>query len=230
MDETIALPIWLVNISVTFGGMTGAMHGARKKMDVFGTLGVGVAAALGSGTIRDLSLARVPAFLYTPLVGYAVLGGVAGYFLARGMQYINRTIFLLDTLLIGAWVVLGAELALAFGLTPISAVLMGVISAVGGGLVRDLLCRDLPTAFSPVQFETAGAVIASVVFVFADSQLPRSLAEIIAIVSATLIRVMALRYRWHSISAVELSERLRGRESSYDPATGTITVQRTVAR
>ncbi len=230
MEETIALPDWLVNISVTFGGMTGAMHGVRKRMDVFGTLVVGVAAALGAGTIRDLSLGRVPVFLYTPLVGYAVLGGVAGYFLARAMRYINRTIFLLDTLLIGTWVVLGAELALEHGLAPISAVIMGVITAVGGGLVRDVLCRDLPTAFSPVQFETAGAVIASIVFVVADQLLPRGFAEAIAIVSATLIRVLALRFRWHSMSAVELSERLRGRTSTYDAATGTITVMRTAAR
>lgn len=230
MPETIALPDLLVNVSVMFGGMTGAMHGARKRMDLFGTLVVGLAAALGAGTIRDLSLARVPAFLYTPLVGYAVLGGLAGYVLARAMRFINRTIFFLDTLLIGAWVVLGAELALNHGLAPVSAVAMGVITAVGGGLVRDVLCRDLPTAFSPIQFETAGAVIASVLFVVVDSYGPRGLAEAVAIVSATVLRVLALRYRWHSMSAVELSERLRGRQSSYDPATGTITVQRTAAR
>lgn len=228
--DTIGLPDWLVNVSITFGGMAGAMHGVRKRMDVFGTLVVGVAAALGAGTIRDLSLGRVPAFLYTPLVGYAVLGGIAGYFLARAMRYINRTIFLLDTLLIGVWVVLGCQLGLAFGLAPISAVLMGVISAVGGGLVRDVLCRDIPTAFSPIQFETAGAVLAAVVYVIADGFLTRSLAEAVAIISATGIRVLALRYRWRSMSAVELSERLRGRQAQYDPATGTLTVMRVAPR
>ena len=230
MDETIALPEWLVSISVTFGAMTGAMHGARKKMDVFGTPVVGVAAALGAGTVRDLALGRVPVFLYTDLAGYAVLGGIAGYFLARAMKYINRTIFLLDTLLIGVWVVLGAELALLYGLAPLSAVVMGVLTAVGGGLVRDVLCRDLPTAFNPLHFETVGAVIASIVFVASDAVVPRSAAEVIAIVSATGIRVAALRFRWHSISAVELSERLRGRHTTYDPSTGTITVMRVPAR
>lgn len=226
MADTIAVPDLLVNVSVTFGGMTGAMHGVRKKMDVFGTLLVGVAAAIGAGTIRDLCIGRVPAFLYTPLVGYAVLGGIAGYFLARAMKYINRTIFLLDTMLIGAWVALGCQLGLNFGLSPVSAVLMGVISSVGGGLVRDVLCRDIPTAFSPIQFESATAVIASVLFVTAAALLPNSFAEAVAIVSATLIRVLALHYRWHSMSAVELSERLRGRVARYDPATGTLTVMR----
>lgn len=228
--ETIGLPEWLVNVSVTFGGMTGAMHGVRKRMDVFGTLVVGVAAALGSGTIRDLSIGRVPAFLYTPLIGYAVLGGIGGYFLARAMKYLNKTIFLLDTLLIGVWVVLGCELGLAFGLAPVSAVLLGVISAVGGGLIRDVLCRDIPTAFNPIQFETAGAVVSAIVFVIADSALPRTLAEAIALVTATGIRVLALRLRWRSMSAVELSERLRGRHAQYDPATGTLTVMRVEPR
>lgn len=223
-DDVIALPFWLVIASVTFGGMTGAMHGARKKMDVFGTLIVAVTAALGAGTIRDLVIGRVPAFLYTPLVGYAVLGGVAGYFLARFMRYINRTIFLLDTALIGFWVVLGAELALLFGLTPLAAILVGVISSVGGGLLRDVICRDPPTAFNPAHFEAAGAVVASVLFVVVDMLVPdRGVAQGVAIVAAALVRAAALRWRWHSISAVELSERLRGRKTIYDPTTGTLT-------
>jgi uncharacterized membrane protein YeiH len=230
MDETISLPDWLVYVSVTFGGMTGAMHGARKNMDVFGTLIVAVIAAVGAGTIRDLSIGRVPIWLYSPLAGYAILGGIAGYFLARAMRYINRTIFLLDTLLIGVWVVLGAELALLFGLAPQSAILLGVITAVGGGVVRDVVCRDIPTAFNPAQFETVGAVIAATVFVLADSAFPRTYAEALAIITATTIRALALRYRWRSISAVELSERLRGRKSHYDPSTGTLTVMRVAPR
>ena len=110
--EMIAIPDLLTNISITFGGMTGAMHGARKRMDLFGTLVMGVIVAIGAGIVRDLSIGRLPAFLYSSMVGYAILGGIAGYFLARAMRFINRTIFLIDTLLIGAWVCLGCELAL----------------------------------------------------------------------------------------------------------------------
>lgn len=226
MPDVITLPDWLLFISVTFGGMTGAMHGARKRMDVFGTLFVGVLSAVGAGVIRDLCIGRAPVILYLPLIGYAVLGGFAGYFLARAMRYINKMIFLLDTLLIGVWVALGCQLAFKFGLSPVSAVLMGVISSVGGGLVRDVLCRDIPTAFSPIQFEAATALIASTLFVLTFSVLPNFFAESVAIGSATALRVLALRYRWHSLSAVELSERLRGRKAYYDPATGTLTIMR----
>lgn len=223
MEDTIALPEWLVSLSVVFGGMTGAMHGARKKYDLFGTLLVAIAAALGAGVIRDLTLGRVPVMLYTNLAGYAVLGALAGYLLARMMRYINRTIYALDTMLIGVWVVLGAELALQFGLSKPAAIMMGVITSVGGGVVRDVLCRDAPTAFNPAQFEAAGAVVASFLFVTVDSILPdRGVAEAIALISASLLRIVALRYRWHSLSAVALSERLRGRRSIYDPTTGTI--------
>ena len=226
MAETIVVPDLLVNLSVTFGGMTGAMHGVRKRMDVFGTLVVGVASAIGAGIIRDLSIGRLPAFLYSSMVGYAILGGVAGYFLARAMRFINRTIFLLDTLLIGAWVVLGCELALEHGGSAITAVFIGVLGAIGGGALRDVLCRDIPTAFNPLHFETAGAMVAAVLFVAGDAFLSRGAAQTLAIVSAILIRLLAVRYRWHSISAVELSERMRGRKTHYDPATGTITIMR----
>ncbi len=230
MEETIVVPNLLVNISIAFGGMAGAMHGVRKRMDVFGTMVVGVSLAIGAGIIRDLSIGRVPAFLYSTMVGYAILGGIAGYFLARAMRFVNRTIFLIDTLLIGAWVVLGCELALQYGGSNVTAVFIGVLGAVGGGVVRDVLCRDIPTAFNPAHFETAGALVASVLFVTADYYGPRSAAQVLAIVSAMLIRVLAVRYRWHSISAVELSERMRGRKAHYDPATGTITVMRVAPR
>jgi uncharacterized membrane protein YeiH len=230
-DEIIAVPFWLWAVTTTLGGMSGAMHAARKRMDVFGTLVVAVGMSVMAGVLRDLCLGRVPAFLYTSIVGYAFLGGIAGYVLSWLMQYVNRTIFVLDTLLIGAWVVLGVQLGLAYGLNAMAAVVMGVITAVGGGVFRDLLCRDIPTAFSPVQFETASAVLVAVLFVVADSVLAvRPVAEAIAITGAIAIRIAALRFRWHSISAVELSERLRGRHASYDPQTGTITVMRVPAR
>jgi uncharacterized membrane protein YeiH len=226
-SEVIAVPFWLWAVTSTLGGMSGAMHAARKQMDVFGTLVVAVGMSVMAGVIRDLCLGRVPAFLYTPIVGYAFLGGIAGYALSWAIKYANRTIFILDTLLLGAWVVLGVQLGLAYGLNPMSSILMGVITAVGGGVFRDLLCRDIPTAFSPVQFETASAVLVAVLYIAVDAIVPlQSLAEAVAITGAIAIRIAALRYRWHSISAVELSERLRGRRANYDPQTGTITIMK----
>ncbi len=222
--STIQIPEALTIASVTLGGMGGALHAMRKDMDVFGTLLVGTVTALGAGVIRDLLIDRTPVFLYSNLIGYALLGGLGGYILGRIMRYINKLVFLLDTALIGAWVVLGVELALDAGLTSVSAGFIGAVSATGGGVIRDVLCRDVPTAFSPVQFDAAAAALASGLFVVVETAFPgRSIAEVTAIVAAAVLRAVALNRRWHAPSAIELSERLRGRAVSYDAATGTIT-------
>ena len=224
MSDTIQIPDLVVLASVTLGGMGGALHAMRKDMDVFGTLLVGVVTALGAGVLRDLAIGRTPVFLYSNLIGYAILGGIGGYILGRLLDYVNRLVFILDTALIGVWVVLGAQLALLAGLTPISAIVIGALSAVGGGVIRDVLCRDTPTAFSPVQFDAAAGALASILYVAIATWFPNfGIPEVLAIVSAAALRGLALRYRWHLPSAVELSERLRGRTVNYDAATGTIT-------
>lgn len=224
MADTIQIPNLVVLASVTLGGMGGTLHGMRKNMDVFGTLLVGVVTALGAGVLRDLAIARTPVFLYSGLIGYAILGGIGGYLLGRMLKYMNRLVFILDTALIGVWVVLGAQLALLAGLSNVSAITIGALSAIGGGVIRDVLCRDTPTAFSPVQFDAGTAAVTSILYVALVSLVPTwGIAEWVAIIAAALLRAAALHFRWHLPSAVELSERIRGRPSSYDPATGTIT-------
>lgn len=223
MIEAIDVPFPLVAIGVTFGGLSGTLHGVRKRMDLFGALFVGVMTALGAATVRDITLARVPSWLYSPLVGYAILGGIGGYLLGRTFSYMNRTIFYLDTMMIGVWVVFGCELALIYGQSAVSAVAVGVFTSVGGGLIRDVLCRDTPTAFSPTHFDAATGFLASVVFVTTSAIFPSVFVpEVLTIGFGAVLRFVAVRKRWRTPSAVELSERLRGRESIYDPATGVL--------
>lgn len=221
--DIIEVPFVLAAIGVTLGGMNGTLHAARKRMDILGAILVGIAAALGSPTIRDLTLGTAPQWLASGMINFALLGGLAGFALGRVVRYLNPVVSVLDAVMIGVWVVFSCELALASGQNALSAIMIGTISAVGGGLIRDVLCRDVPTAFSPTQFDAATALLASVVFVGVSVIFPQvAVAEVATIVSASALRAAARHYGWRTVSAVELSERLRGRQSIYDPATGTL--------
>ena len=149
--EVFALPYWLEMAAVTFGALSGALHATRKGLDLVGVFTLALVTGVGGGIVRDVLLqSGVPVFLRSPAyLGSAVLAAVVAVVLARYVRHLVPVIGIVDTLLIGAWVVLGAERALSVDLSLTAAALMGVLTAVGGGLVRDLLVGDVPTVLLP---------------------------------------------------------------------------------
>lgn len=213
MSGVLAVPDAIVTAAVIAGGLSGALHAQRRGMDVMGILLVATATGLGGGAIRDVIIAdRVPVFLFNNLVAVACIGAVAGFLFARLVSFLEPAIFIVDTLLIGVWVVVGAELALQVGLPWASVVFVGVTTAVGGGLLRDVLCREVPSALMPGQWVAASALASATLFtlLYAVSGY-QSLAEAAAILTAVLLRAASARYNWITPDAVDLSDRLRGR-------------------
>jgi uncharacterized membrane protein YeiH len=110
-----------------------------------------------------------------------------------------------DTLLIGVWVVLGAERALVVDLTYSGAAFLGVLTATGGGLVRDLLCGEVPAAVRPGEWYVAAAVTAAVLFVvLVQAGVQLELAEALTILAAALLRAGSLRFGWRTPTAYDL--------------------------
>lgn len=212
MTAVLEVPDAIVTAAVIGGGISGALHASRRNMDVTGILLVAVATGLGGGAIRDVIIAdRVPVFLFNNLVAVAFIGAVAGFLFTRLVKFMEPAIFVVDTLLIGVWVVVGAELALQVDLPTVSVVFVGVTTAVGGGLLRDVLCREVPSAFMPGEWVAASALASAVVFAITYSVTGyQSAAEAVAIVMAILLRVSSAHYTWITPDAVDLSDRLRG--------------------
>lgn len=180
-------------------------------MDLMGIGIVAICTGVGGGAIRDVILGNsVPIFLIQNFVLMAAIGAVAGYFFGRLVSQLEPAIYVLDTLLIGVWVVIGAEKALALDLPYGAAVFLGLTTAIGGGLLRDVLCRNVPTALMPGQFVAAAAIVAALLFVtieyFTDA---RAIAQAVAIVGATVLRALSAHYNWITPDAVDASARFR---------------------
>lgn len=210
-DAVLSIPTLVEVAAVTGGGLSGALHGTRQHMDLMGIAIVAVTTGVGGGAIRDVMLGQVvPVFLVANFVAMAGIGALAGYLFTRVTSELEPAIYVMDTLLIGVWVVIGAQKALNLDLSNSAAVFLGLTTAVGGGLIRDVLCRQVPTALMPGQWVAAAAIVAALGYVAIESLTgARVVAEVVAIGSATTLRVLSARYNWITPDAVDASTRFR---------------------
>lgn len=212
--DVIAFPAAITITTVTFGGLSGALHATKRGLDPIGVFTISLLCAVGGGIIRDVLLqAGVPTFLVNPqYLGLAAVAAVIGFFLSGLVRLVVPLITVVDTLLIGSWVLLGSEKALAYHLGFSAAILMGVITANGGGLVRDLLCGEVPSMVKPGEWYGLIAIIAAFIFVgMVGVGLPIGVAEITTMVVAAALRVAAIRGRWHTPTAYDLWGNLEAR-------------------
>lgn len=136
--------------------VTGVLEAGRKHIDLFGVVVIALVAALGGGTLRDLLLAR-PVFWvvnHDYLVA-ALLAGVATFVVARLVRLPQRLFLIPDALGLALFTILGTRIALDLDAHWLVASLMGVITGVFGGIVRDVLCNEVPLVFSGELYATA---------------------------------------------------------------------------
>jgi uncharacterized membrane protein YeiH len=138
-----------LDLAGTFAfALNGALTAARyAKLDIVGVVGLGMVTALGGGIIRDVLIGAVPpaAFRDWVYLAVAAAGGLAAFLLSWRLGRLAGLITVLDAAGLSLFAVTGAIKALDYGLTPASAVIMGAITGTGGGVLRDVLVRRVPT-------------------------------------------------------------------------------------
>lgn len=207
--QTLILPGFLDTLAIIVGALTGAMHATRKGLDILGVLLVAFATGVGGGLVRDLLLQDgEPALLLNPQYQlFACIGAVVGLFFAKGAARFNPIYEALDTFMIGAWVLLGCFKAQADGLDPFPVIFIGTVAAVGGALIRDVLCHDPPALLRPGYLYTIAAGAAAVTYV-GLIQLGVGIvpAQVAAMAAAIIVRVASLKFHIVSPSAMIMSD------------------------
>lgn len=181
--------------------LSGLLAGIRKRLDVVGLCVVMGLAAFGGGTLRDVLLDRRP-FFWVEHPGWLwvlIAGGIASILLVRfgHFDFTERAIQWPDALGLGLFTASGTQLALTQDLPPIVAVLMGVVTATFGGILRDVVCNDIPTALRDRRPYAVCAFLGGWVYVLAArlEALPGT-ALLLSAVTATGMRVWALLSRY----------------------------------
>jgi uncharacterized membrane protein YeiH len=212
MNPEFHLPV-LFDLCATFAfALTGALAGIRRGYDIVGVFFLALVSGLGGGLIRDgifiQNRSLTPLLTdprYVELVAAAtIIGAVAG----NRVNRFQRLIAILDALGLGAYAVFGTQKALHAGLDAPAAVLVGVINAAGGGLLRDIITREEPLVFKPGQFYVLTALLGSVAFVFlvVTMNYAPSTAGLIAVVLTTVFRMLAIAFNWQTRSVKEFTD------------------------
>ncbi|MFN8589963.1 MAG: TRIC cation channel family protein [Thermomicrobiales bacterium] len=199
------LPLWF-DYSATFvWALSGALIAARRRYDIAGIAALALVSATGGGLLRDGIFLQIgpPLFLrswvYMALVVVASLAvNLAGSRIQR-IPLFDRTIALVDALGLGGFAITGLQLSLLSGLSPPAAVFVGVVNAVGGGVLRDLLVRREVTVFVPGPPAALAALAGCLIYLAITlGGLGGALAGTISVVAVFVIRVTAIRYGWQT--------------------------------
>ena len=158
-----------LDLTGTFAfALNGSLTALRlARLDIVGVVTLGIITALGGGIIRDVLIDSLPPATFGdwPYLAVAAGGGMVAFLAGRRLERLNVPITVLDAAGLSLFAVTGASKALAFGLGPAQAVLLGAITAVGGGTVRDVLIRQIPSVLSTGLYAVPALVGAAITVV-----------------------------------------------------------------
>src|SRR4051812_37017408 len=201
---TFTLPVWF-DLGATFAfAITGTLVAIKRGYDIVGVFFLALVSSIGGGLIRDGVF--IPSPDPTPLLRDAryiqliVIATIVGAIFGQQVKRIRRVVALVDAIGLGAYAAFGTQKALQAGLAVPAAILVGVINAAGGGLLRDVLTREEPLVFRPGQFYVLSAVAGAVTFVFLSLNLGLSatVSALIAIGVTFVFRVLAIVFNWRT--------------------------------
>jgi uncharacterized membrane protein YeiH len=191
-------------VGVAVFAASGASAAIAKRLDLFGVAFVGFVAALGGGIVRDLVIGSVPPLAFAdwryPVT--AVVASVAVFRLHPQLSRLRRTVLLLDAAGLGLFTATGTLKALAAGVPPVGACLIGMLTAIGGGLARDLLTGEIPVVLQRDIYAMVSLGGAILVTIFHALGLAGPFPLAIAALLMTGVRLLALYRRWSAPVAV----------------------------
>lgn len=180
--------------------VSGATLAVRKGFDAVGIIVLAIATSLGGGMIRDILIGELPPAALREQE-YLLLALIAGLvvLVAHGLvERLDRPVLVFDAAGLALFCVVGAAKALDAGLRPASAVLLGTITAVGGGVIRDVLARDVPAVFRPDTALTAipAAAGAGATVAAWEADVYGATAAVAIAAAVFIVRLLAMRFGW----------------------------------
>jgi uncharacterized membrane protein YeiH len=191
-----ALLYWVGLVAVAVNALTGVLDSGRKQMDLIGALLVGVATALGGGTIRDLLLDRNVFWVVDQTYLIVALGaGLLTFFAVRNRPLPPRLFLIPDAIGLALFTIVGTQIALQWHAPWLVASLMGVITGVVGGVLRDILCNDVPLVFLKGElYATAAWLGALSLIVLQEIGLSAVASAWVGMAVVLFLRLMAMRF------------------------------------
>lgn len=202
----VQTPLWLDLLAVVVAAVSGAMAGVAQRFDIVGVTALAILTGLGGGIIRDVLLGQTPVAVQgNRYIVAAVAAAGAGFLFARWVQRLGWVLGIADAALLGLFGVIGTSKALANGFSVAPAVLVGVVTASGGGALRDVFSGKAPEIFRPGELYALAVLGGVLVFVGLDdwAGLRLGVSAPASVLFTAALRLLAVRRGWTTPTAID---------------------------
>ncbi len=200
MTTATAVPLWLDLLTVGIGALQGALFAIfYKRFDLVGVIAVAILTGLGGGILRDLLLAiGRPAAMQDRYILTVVAAVITALIIGRWFKSAVNAVVFLDSAAMALFAVAGTYKAIINSTSELVAVLLGVVTAVGGGVLRDVVCRITPQIFTggPL-YATASAIGATIFVLLNNTSLALNISVAISALIIVVIQMASVRFRIH---------------------------------
>ncbi len=178
--------------------LSGGMAGVKRRLDLFGVIVLSFAAATAGGIARDVLIGAIPpeGLNNWRYVAVSLGAGLVTFFFPARVTRRWNPVLLLDAAGLALFAVTGAHKALLYGVNPVTATLLGMLTAIGGGMVRDILLAQTPTVLQAELYAVAALLGAGVVVIGNILQLPSNATTLVGAGLCFSLRIVAIRRNW----------------------------------
>ena len=178
--------------------MRGALSACRRHMDLFGVIIIASVTALGGGTLRDVVLGHYPVgWVKNPeFILITVVAALLTVLLAPFMHHFKRTFLVLDALGLVAFSLIGCAIARDMQLSPFICMISGMMTGVFGGVLRDVLCNEIPLVFQKELYAVVSLVTAGAYWLLLDNKVAHNLSIVVCLLGGFSLRMVAIYKGW----------------------------------
>ncbi len=178
--------------------ISGALTAMQKKMDPFGVFIIAFATAAGGGTLRDVMIGSTPvgwmldlSYIYMIIVGF-----ILAIIFKIQLDKLRISMMLFDTIGLSVFALIGLQKGIDYGLHPAISIGLGTITACFGGVLRDILCAEIPIIFRREIYATLCILGGVVFFVLKKNLIPMDLVYLISAITIAVLRVLVVKFKW----------------------------------
>ncbi|QQX81566.1 trimeric intracellular cation channel family protein [Shewanella sp. KX20019] len=196
LEVKVISALWLIGILAE--AMTGALAAGKKQMDLFGVVIIGCVTAIGGGTLRDMLLGNYP-IIWVENAHYLLAIAAASLLtvmIAPLMRYLSRLFLAIDAVGLAVFSIVGAQKTLMLGYSAEIAIVMGVVTGVFGGVIRDILCNQVPLIFKKELYALVALLTATLYVAMKLNGVAEWLSLSVALTFGFSFRMLAIRYHW----------------------------------
>lgn len=178
--------------------MSGSLTAMSKKLDPFGVFIIAFVTAVGGGTLRDVMIGKTPVawMLNLDYVYLIILGFVLAIIFRKKLDRLRISLFLFDTIGLGVFTLIGLQKGIETGLHPVICIALGTMTACFGGVIRDILCNEIPVIFRREIYATICMVGGILFFALRALNLHHDVLYLITAAVMIVLRLLAVRYKW----------------------------------